>query len=202
MLSAHVCINCFITRLVLKLSTVPTPAKGFWFSTCPGYFPVKGICHYRICCSSRVSNVIVCFYCRHVRLEIRRALQAVLFFPRTGNLTSKPNMRKFLRAQAQNQASIKKHLMEQQANKKTAFHVDSSSSEDDDNEDREQVLQLAVSKVVSSYKGEGGDTEKSLSYLTDVFQSGGATCLICISSVKKIDPVSEKSLFRKFCYKT
>ncbi|KAJ8683711.1 hypothetical protein QAD02_019503 [Eretmocerus hayati] len=85
-------------------------------------------------------------------------------------------MRKFRRAQAENQAAIQKHLQE---------NIESSSS-DEDNED---VLETAVEKVLSNYQHEGGDVEKTLSYLTDTFQSGGAVCLICISSVKKTDAI-------------
>lgn len=86
-------------------------------------------------------------------------------------------MRKFKRAQAQNQAAIKKHL--------EIKHVESSSSE----EENEEVLETAVEKVVSNYHCEGGDINKTFSYLTETFQSGGAVCLICISTVKKTDPV-------------
>ena len=96
-------------------------------------------------------------------------------------------MIQFKRAQAQNQASIQKHL--------EANRADSSSEEEN-----EDVLQEAVSKVLLSYQVEGGDTEKSLSYLTDIFLSGQAICLICISSVKKIDPVRMVFFFLKFFY--
>lgn len=89
-------------------------------------------------------------------------------------------MKKFKRAQAQNQAAIDRHL-----NNKIL-----ESSSDEDNEPINEVLQQAVNKTLSTYQFEGGDAEKALSYLTDVFQSGGAVCLICISSVKKPDAVS------------
>lgn len=87
-------------------------------------------------------------------------------------------MKKFKRAQAENRASIEKHL---EANE----FLDSSSEE----EESGNALDEAVGKVLSSYQVEGGDTEKTLSYLSDVLQSGGAICLICISSVKKTDAV-------------
>ena len=86
-------------------------------------------------------------------------------------------MRKFRRAQAQNQASIEKHLV--------ANNVESSSSDDEN----EEVLETAVEKVLSTYQREGGDVNKTSSYLTETLQSGGAVCLICISSVKKTDAV-------------
>lgn len=85
-------------------------------------------------------------------------------------------MRKFKRAQAQNQASIKKHL--------EVNNIESSSSDDD-----VEVIETAVGQVLSKYQSEGGDVDKTLSYLTETFQSGGAVCLICISSVKKTDAV-------------
>ena len=87
-------------------------------------------------------------------------------------------MRKFRRAQAENQAAIEKHLV--------ANDLLDSSSEDEENG---IVLEEAVDKVVSLYQVEGGDTKKTLSYLSDILQSGGAICLICISSVKKTDAV-------------
>lgn len=96
-------------------------------------------------------------------------------------------MKKFKRAQAENQASIQRYL-----NKNTI----ESSSDDDDDDDEDKItnnserLQQAVNKTLSSYQFEGGDSEKTLSYLTEIFQSGGAVCLICISTVKKSDPVS------------
>ena len=87
-------------------------------------------------------------------------------------------MRKFRRAQVENKAAIEKHLV--------ANNLLDSSSED---EEIENALETAVDKVLSLYQVEGGDTEKTLSYLSDVLQSGGAICLICISSVKKTDAV-------------
>ncbi|XP_015119941.1 NF-X1-type zinc finger protein NFXL1 [Diachasma alloeum] len=101
-------------------------------------------------------------------------------------------MRKFKRAQAQNQASIERHL--------NGNVLESSS--DEENESSHQSLQQAVSKTLSSYEFEGGDTEKTLSYLTDLFQSGGAVCLICISSVKKSDPIWSCSTCYSFLHLT
>ena len=88
-------------------------------------------------------------------------------------------MRKFRRAQAQNQASIEKHLV--------ANNVESSSSDDEN----EEVLETAVEKVLSTYQREGGDVNKTSSYLTETLQFGGAIMyfLICISSVKKTDAI-------------
>lgn len=87
-------------------------------------------------------------------------------------------MKKFKRAQAENRKAIEKHLESKE-------FLDSSSEE----EDSGNALDEAVGKVLSSYQVEGGDTEKTLSYLSEVLQSGGAICLICISSVKKTDAI-------------
>lgn len=101
-------------------------------------------------------------------------------------------MRKFKRAQAQNQASIERHLDKNKV-------LDLSSS-DEENESTNEILQRAVNETLSSYQYEGGDSEKALSYLTDVFQSGGAICLICISSVKKTDSIWNCSLCFSFMH--
>jgi uncharacterized membrane-anchored protein len=103
-------------------------------------------------------------------------------------------MKKFKKAQVQNQESIKKHL--------EANIIESSSSEDE----VEEILETAVEKVLSNYQYEGGNANRTFSYLTETFQSGGSVCLICISSVKKVDPVCIKVflilnlLFLKYQY--
>lgn len=97
-------------------------------------------------------------------------------------------MNKFKRAQVQNKAAIEKHL------KANTFLE--SSSEDED-EEKEKVIQLAVEKVISKYEHEGGDTRKTQSYLTEIFQSSGAICLICISAVKKTDAVHVRDILHK-----
>lgn len=89
-------------------------------------------------------------------------------------------MQKFRRIQAQNKVAINKHL---EAN---AYLESSSEDEDDINE---EDIQNAVGKVLSAYQGREVDAEKILSYLINIFQSGSAVCLICISTVKRADPV-------------
>lgn len=88
-------------------------------------------------------------------------------------------MHKFRRAQAQNAKAINRHL-------ETNVSLDSSSEDDDGNA---EDLQNLVSKVLSAYKGKEDDTEKIISYLSNSFQSGSAVCLICISTVKKAEPI-------------
>lgn len=94
-------------------------------------------------------------------------------------------MHKFKKAQAQNKLSIEKHL---EAN----ASLNSSSEEED--ETNEEDVQNVVDKILSAYQGQGIDAEKVISYLINSFQSSSAVCLICISTVKKIDPVSLHSI--------
>lgn len=89
-------------------------------------------------------------------------------------------MKKFKRAQAQNQASIAKHL---------SINKSVESSSDEENDATNDEHQQAFTKALSPYESEGGDSQAALSHLTDVFQFGGAVCLICISSVKKTDAI-------------
>lgn len=89
-------------------------------------------------------------------------------------------MYKFKKAQAQNKLSIEKHL---EAN----ALLNSSSEEDETNE---EDVQNVVDKVLSAYQGQGINAEKVISYLINSFQNSSAVCLICISTIKKIDPVS------------
>lgn len=89
-------------------------------------------------------------------------------------------MQKFKRAQAQNKLSIERHL---EAN----TLLNSSSEEEDETNDED--VQNVVGKVLLAYQGQGMDAEKVISYLVNSFQSSSAVCLICISTVKKIDSV-------------
>lgn len=89
-------------------------------------------------------------------------------------------MEKFKQAQVENKISIKRHL---EANASL-----DSSSEDDDNICEEDI-QRTLGEVISAYEGGQLNTEKIISYLINIFQSGGAICLICISTVKKADPI-------------
>ena len=71
-------------------------------------------------------------------------------------------MKKFKKAQAQDKAAISKHLQPNNA-------IDFSSEDEDLNED---ALQQAVGKVFTNYQHDGIDTEKILSYLTNICHSG------------------------------
>lgn len=94
-------------------------------------------------------------------------------------------MQKFKKAQAQNKLSIERHLANAPLN---------SSSEEED-ETNEEDVQNVVDKVLSAYQGQDVDAEKVISYLVNSFQSSSAVCLICISTVKKTDPVCLYSIF-------
>lgn len=89
-------------------------------------------------------------------------------------------MQKFRRAQVQDKIAIKRHL---EAN----AYLESSS--EDENDTNEENIENVVGKVLSAYQGREADAEKILSYLINIFQSGSAVCLICISTVKKADAV-------------
>ncbi|KAF3422637.1 hypothetical protein E2986_13944 [Frieseomelitta varia] len=89
-------------------------------------------------------------------------------------------MQKFKQAEAENKLAISKHL--------EANAYLESSSEDEDDRSKEN-MQNVIGKILSAYQGEEADAEKILSYLINIFQSGNAVCLICISTVKKTDPV-------------
>jgi len=95
-------------------------------------------------------------------------------------------MQKFKRAQAQNKLSIERHL---EAN----ASLNSSSEEED--ETNEEDVQNVVGKILSAYQGQNTDTEKVISYLVNSFQTSSAVCLICISTIKKMDPVCLNNLY-------
>lgn len=103
-------------------------------------------------------------------------------------------MQKFKRAQAENKLSIKRHL--------EANSILNSSSEEED-ETNEEVVQNVVDKILSAYHGQETDSERIISYLVNSFQSSSAVCLICISTVKRIDPVYNiKYIINFFCQYT
>lgn len=77
----------------------------------------------------------------------------------------------------------KKHI---EAAKAHTENYESSSEEELEND----------SLLESVFKGYGGDKsqlQKTQEFLENVFQSGTATCLICIASVKRTDYVSDQA---------
>lgn len=94
----------------------------------------------------------------------------------TKNAVSKQNSSKakFKEAQQEHLQAAKKHIE----------NYESSSEEEDLDSD-------TLLKTV--FKGYGGDKEqlrKTQEFLENIFQSGAATCLICIATVKRTDYVS------------
>ncbi|KAK3912840.1 NF-X1-type zinc finger protein NFXL1 [Frankliniella fusca] len=92
------------------------------------------------------------------------------------NFESKSNS-KFDEARLKMEAAVKKHMVQ---------NYESSDEEDDIQVDP------IVGSVLQSYAAIGGsnvDLGRTQHYLEELFQSGAATCLICIGSVKRIDPV-------------
>jgi hypothetical protein len=90
-------------------------------------------------------------------------------------------MQKFNKAQEQNKLSIERHL--------EANTLYSSSEDENDVETNENDIQNVVDQVLQAYQGQSIDAEKVMSYLINSFQSSNAVCLICISTIKKTDPV-------------
>jgi len=55
------------------------------------------------------------------------------------------------------------------------------------------IFLLSAGSVVQSYaqlSGKSHDLGRTQSFLEEIFHSGATTCLICIGSVKRLDPVS------------
>ncbi|XP_027866316.1 NF-X1-type zinc finger protein NFXL1 isoform X2 [Xiphophorus couchianus] len=73
----------------------------------------------------------------------------------------------------------------------------SSSSSDEDNDDddddgdgqRGRILESTITSYTSQTGGDASALTRTGQYLSDMFQSGALTCLICIASVKRTQPV-------------
>ncbi|XP_023201832.1 NF-X1-type zinc finger protein NFXL1 isoform X2 [Xiphophorus maculatus] len=73
----------------------------------------------------------------------------------------------------------------------------SSSSSDEDNDDddddgdgqRGRILESTFTSYTSQTGGDASALTRTGQYLSDMFQSGALTCLICIASVKRTQPV-------------
>uniref|UniRef100_A0A3P8TRS1 Nuclear transcription factor, X-box binding like 1 n=1 Tax=Amphiprion percula TaxID=161767 RepID=A0A3P8TRS1_AMPPE len=75
-------------------------------------------------------------------------------------------------------------------------HVSSSSSDDEDDDDRErqdgkrgQILASTFTTYTNQTGGDATGLVRTGQYLSDLFQSGALTCLICIASVKRTQQV-------------
>lgn len=85
----------------------------------------------------------------------------------------------------------KKHLAA--AQKHSAAYESSS--------DEETESDSVLESVFKSYGGDKKQLKKTQEFLENVFQSGAATCLICIATVKRSDYVSIRNTNDSFQYK-
>ncbi|KAF4517853.1 hypothetical protein B566_EDAN011778 [Ephemera danica] len=91
------------------------------------------------------------------------------------------------RAEAERRFQAAKAKLEQSVHKHLSAEQDANSSDEEDLQS-ENIL----GSVLQSYtKSAGGlvDLGRTQQFLEDAFQSGAATCLICISSVKRADAI-------------
>lgn len=92
------------------------------------------------------------------------------------NTTNKQNVAKakFKEAQQEHLQAAKKHIQ----------NYESSSDEEDLESD------ALLESVFKGYDGDRSQLRKTQEFLEHVFQSGAATCLICIATVKRTDYVN------------
>lgn len=96
------------------------------------------------------------------------------------NTANKQNVAKakFKEAQQEHLQAAKKHIQ----------NYESSSEEEDLESD------ALLESVFKGYDGDRSQLRKTQEFLEHVFQSGAATCLICIATVKRTDFVSFTSI--------
>lgn len=92
------------------------------------------------------------------------------------NTVNKQNVAKakFKEAQLEHLQAVKKHIQ----------NYESSSEEEDLESD------ALLESVFKGYDGDRDQLRKTQEFLEYIFQSGAATCLICIATVKRTDYVS------------
>lgn len=88
------------------------------------------------------------------------------------------NTRKFAEACAEIQANVDKHLA------KLTQELDDSSSDEEVNHNGD-----ILSQVFNLYGKSAKEIEKTEQILQESLRKGAAVCLICISTVKKADPI-------------
>lgn len=88
---------------------------------------------------------------------------------------TKNSVKKFNEVQLEHINAAKKHIQ----------NYESSSEEDDDDLEYDKLIQ----SVFKEYNGDQIQLKKTQEFLENVFQSGTATCLICIATVKRSDYV-------------
>lgn len=88
---------------------------------------------------------------------------------------AKYSVKKFNEVQLEHIKAAKKHIQ----------NYESSSEEEDDDLEYDKLIQ----SVFKEYNGDQNQLKKTQEFLENVFQSGTATCLICIATVKRSDYV-------------
>lgn len=88
---------------------------------------------------------------------------------------TKNSVKKFNEVQLEHINAAKKHIQ----------NYESSSEEEDDDLEYDKLIQ----SVFKEYNGDQNQLKKTQEFLENVFQSGTATCLICIATVKRSDYV-------------
>lgn len=88
---------------------------------------------------------------------------------------AKTSVKKFNEVQLEHINAAKKHIQ----------NYESSSEEEDDYVEYDKLIQ----SVFREYNGDQNQLKKTQEFLENVFQSGTATCLICIATVKRSDYV-------------
>lgn len=88
---------------------------------------------------------------------------------------AKNSVKKFNEVQLEHITAAKKHIQ----------NYESSSEEEDDDLEYDKLIQ----SVFREYNGDQNQLKKTQEFLENVFQSGTATCLICIATVKRSDYV-------------
>lgn len=96
-----------------------------------------------------------------------------------GAKTNNSHLEKFKEVQ-------KKHLQAAQK------HIDGYESSSEEELENTSLLE----SVFKGYAGDKSQLHKTQEFLENVFQSGAATCLICIATVKRTDYVSEIRLYK------
>lgn len=88
---------------------------------------------------------------------------------------AKNSVKKFNEVQLEHIKAAKKHIQ----------NYESSSEEEDNDLEYDKLIQ----SVFREYNGDQNQLKKTQEFLENVFQSGTATCLICIATVKRSDYV-------------
>lgn len=100
--------------------------------------------------------------------------QKLQFDPKKDEKTTKNSVKKFQKVQLEHIQAAKKHVQ----------NYESSSDEEEEIE-----CGALIASVFKEYNGESNQLRKTQEFLENIFQTGAATCLICIATVKRSDYV-------------